>query len=177
MPWRMVRDASPSCETDNPAPAPTSRAVEVKGGGDDKQGWEDRGRGTVGAYGMACLRNERSSRPTMYDEQISERTAKKESNGDRQVGSLGGPESRGGRQNGRGSSRAGAHSFFTTFFGFAASVRVMMTRYAANAKQTNEPFSSHLRRPPLTQGMSSEQSRGLKDKRRGRRFKCAGWEG
>ena len=72
----------------------------------------------------------------MYDEQMSERTAKKESNGDRQVGSLGGPESRGGRQNGRGSSRAGAHSFFTTFFGFAASVGVMMTRYAANAKQT-----------------------------------------
>ena len=83
----------------------------------------------------------------------------------------------GGRQNGRGSSRAGAHSFFTTFFGFAASVRMMMTRYAANAKQTNEPFSSHLRRTHETQGMSSEQSRGLKDKRRGRRFKCAGWEG
>ena len=113
----------------------------------------------------------------MYDEQMSERTAKKESNGDRQIGSLGGPEAGGRAAKWANSSRAGAHSFFTTFFGFAASVRMMMTRYAANAKQTNEPFSSHLRRTHDTQGMSSEQSRGLKDKQRGRRFKCAGWEG
>ena len=61
--------------------------VEVKGGRDDKQGWEDWGRGTARAYGTAHLRNEPSSRPIMCDEQIGERTAKKESKGDRQIGS------------------------------------------------------------------------------------------
>ena len=51
--YTVTPDPNISDTTDHPAPAPTSRAVEVKGGGDDKQGWEDRGRGTVGAYGTS----------------------------------------------------------------------------------------------------------------------------
>ena len=151
--------------------------MEVKGGGDDKQGWEDRGRGTVGAYGTACLRNERNNRPIMYDEQMSERTAKKESNGDCQIGSLGGPEAGVWRKVRWEFSRGREHTERATFFGLAASVYMMMTESRARESKSLVPFSSHLRRTQDTQGMSSEQSRGLKDKRRGRRFKCAGWEG
>ena len=140
MPWRMVRGTSPSREIDGPAPAPTSRAVEVKGGGDDQQGWEDRGRGTVGAYGTAHLRNERDSRPIICDEQIGESAAKKESKGDRQIGSWGGPEAGVGR-NERGVMQTQVVSnSFRLAFGIAASAHVLMTRYPAFGKQTDGPF-------------------------------------
>ena len=146
MPWRMVRGTSPSREIDGPAPAPTSRAVEVKGGGDDQQGWEDRGRGTVGAYGTAHLRNERDSRPIICDEQIGESAAKKESKGDRQIGSWGGPEAGVGRNVRWDVSRAGAHSLLRAFFGFAASVHTMMMESRAFERAFLVPFSSRLRR-------------------------------
>ena len=137
MPWRMVRGTSPSREIDGPAPAPTSRAVEVKGGGDDQQGWEDRGRGTVGAYGTAHLRNERDSRPIICDEQIGESAAKKESKGDRQIGSWGGPSRRRPTPE-RGVMQTQVVSeLIFRFIGIFASVHTLMTRSPANGKQTN----------------------------------------
>jgi hypothetical protein len=142
MPWRMVRGTSPSREIDGPAPAPTSRAVEVKGGGDDQQGWEYRGRGTVGAYGTANLRNERDSRPIICDEQIGESAAKKESKGDRQIGSWGGPEAGVGR-NERGVMQTQVVSeIFRAFFGIAASAHVLMMGSPANGSTSLEPFGS-----------------------------------
>ena len=50
----------------------------------------------------------------MYDEQMSERTAKKESNGDRQIGFLGGPEA-GGVESSVGIFQGGRTQFFYHF--------------------------------------------------------------
>ena len=51
----------------------------------------------------------------MYDEQMSERTAKKESNGDRQIGFLGGPEAGGRAAKWAGLFKGGRTQFFYHF--------------------------------------------------------------
>ena len=84
MPWRMVRDASPSSRTDNPVHAWAVRGAEVTGSQHHDKAKQDRVRGTARAHGTACLEKQWTGRPIILDEKVAKRTAKKESKGDRQ---------------------------------------------------------------------------------------------
>ena len=86
----VFRDASPSFEVDDPAHARAVRGGEVVSGEHVRRGEQGRVKGKTRSPGASWLQNCGSGRPIMSNEQIDERTAKKDSKGDRQVGFWGG---------------------------------------------------------------------------------------